>query len=264
MFKKKINFLLIAVVVMAMALPVSARREAIEPNLPEQAGIYTVPGRPDLKLRVFVYQEKQDKPGKPGPIAPEEICSLSDPNSYAEIASAGWVLPSSWAYRLNLNSVPTTVGSNNLVAITNNAFNEWLGAINNKVNIQAGNATTVNKAQFDGQNIITWGRASGTALAVTYIWYNNQGVATEIDTIMNNKFTWYWSNPNTWGNQLCAYSGVYDAQNILTHELGHTFGLDDHYTSEYANNTMYGYGAKTETKKDTLAAGDINGVSKLY
>lgn len=261
---KKIWYLfLIPVILAVLNAPVLAQKPQ-EEVLPEKEGIYNVPGRPDLKLRVFVYHAKPDNPGGVEPALPNLNCSLSDPNSGAIVAGAGWKLPSSWTYRLNPTSVPVTVGSGNLMTISGNAFNEWLKALgNNKVSITKGSDTTVNKAQFDGQNIITWGRTSGAALAVSYIWYSG-GIAREIDTIMNNKFTWYWSNPNDWNGKICAYSGVYDAQDILTHELGHTFGLDDHYTSAYVNNTMYGYGSKTEVKKDTLTTGDKIGVVNLY
>ena len=82
---------------------------------------------------------------------------------------------------------------------------------------------------------------------------------------MNRRTSWGWSDPSDWPDgQTCALDGVYDAQNILTHELGHTMGLDDHYDAPYENNTMYGYGSRTETKKNTLTTGDITGVSKLY
>ena len=132
--------------------------------------------------------------------------------------------------------------------------------------MERGADTSTNKAQLDGQNIITWGRTSGTALAVSYIWYNSAtGELVEVDTIMNQKFTWFWSNPINWPiGQTCAYSGVYDAQNILTHELGHTIGLNDEYENSHTHNTMYGYGSKNETKKNTLTTGDKNSALILY
>lgn len=246
-------------------------------DLPEQAGLYDVPGHSNLKLRVFVHATHSNgfvKPngGKPSPQTPTESCAsteITDPDSLAVVPGAGWKLPANWAYSLNLSSVPTTVGANNLVTISSNAFQVWKNSsakVQQAVNIYKGPNTTVNKAQLDGQNIIAWGRTSGTALATSYIWYDKiTGIATEVDTIMNNKFTWYWSNPGNWSaSQTCAYTGVYDAQNILTHELGHTMGLDDVYTGGFINNTMYGYGSKSETKKDTLTTGDKDGVSSLY
>ena len=77
----------------------------------------------------------------------------------------------------------------------------------------------------------------------------------DVDTIMNQKFPW---TLNT-----CSTS-AYDAADILNHELGHWFGLNDHYTSAYINNTMYGYGSKAETKKVTPAQGDKDGINLIY
>jgi hypothetical protein len=230
-------------------------------DIPEQAGLYDVPGHPELKLRVFVYHEKPNKPGKPTPPSPKEVCNLSDPDSDLLVASAEWKLSGTWKYRLNTSSVPLTIGANNLSMIAENSYKQWTDVIhNNQVTITKDSDTIVNRAVLDGQNIITWGNAPGSALAVSYIWYDRiTKVATEVDTIMNTKSTWYWSQ-----NQNCAYQGVYDAQDILTHELGHTMGLDDMYTDEYANHTMYGYGSKGEVKKDTLTQGDISGVQQIY
>lgn len=55
-----------------------------------------------------------------------------------------------------------------------------------------------------------------------------------------------------------------DFGNIATHELGHTFGLDDLYDSNCSEVTMYGYARFGETNKRSLEDGDINGVAKLY
>jgi len=158
--------------------------------------------------------------------------------------------------------VPSTI-SPNLGTIINNSFAVWENALptGSGVTLAYDGPTSANRAVYDRQNIIAWGRTSGSALGVTYIWYQN-GIAIELDTIMNEKFSWGWANQST--NPLCAYSNVYDAQNILTHELGHWFGLNDHYTADYVNNTMYGYGSKGEVKKDTLTAGDIAGINLIY
>lgn len=274
-FRKILIFSLVASFFIGMSAVLAVNLpETAAQAVPEQAGVYDVLGRPELKLRVFVYEPKVDQPaknnaGKPTPQIPQEICastSVADPDSTAVVAGAGWKMPSSWIYRLNLNNVPSGVGTGNLPTIASNAFNQWTNAINNLVTIERGSDTTLNKAQFDGQNIIAWGRTSGTALAVSYVWYySSTGELVEVDTIMNSKFTWYWSNPNNWPTgETCAYSGVYDAQNILTHELGHTVGLDDEYDNSYLNNTMYGYGSKGEAKKNTLTTGDKDGALIIY
>lgn len=280
MIKKYISFsLVVAVAVLGLSTIFVARTNAGAPtDLPEQAGIYNVPGNPHLRLRVFVYHGKPGNPGKPEgkgkppSSPPSEACELTssaDPDSNAVVSGAGWSLPPVWTYHLNVGSVPGSVGSANLATIAGNSFTAWLGAdpsVGQAVVVVPGSDTSMNRAQFDGENIVAWGRTSGGALAVSYVWYNTTThKAVEVDTIMNKKFSWEWSDPNTWpAGQTCAYTGVYDAQNIMTHEFGHTFGLDDEYASAYTHNTMYGYGATSETKKDTLTSGDRVGVGALY
>ena len=237
-----------------------------ESTLPEQEGVYDVPGHPDMKVRVFVHRAK---PAPPTPQPP--VCYLPDPECTVTIGGAGWHLPAGdWSYTLNLNSVPKTVGSANLETMATDAFNRWSGATGATPKVTFSKTvtnTTVTKAVLDGKNIITWGRANGSALAITYIWSSKiTGVVTEVDTIMNTKFTWSWSNPANWTSPAttCAVQNAYDAQGILTHELGHWLGLNDFYTTEYQNATMYGYGAKGEIKATTLSTGDINGIQAIY
>jgi hypothetical protein len=55
-----------------------------------------------------------------------------------------------------------------------------------------------------------------------------------------------------------------DFDNIATHELGHSCGLGDLYTSDCSQQTMYGYASNGETNKRTLECGDIAGISELY
>ena len=59
-------------------------------------------------------------------------------------------------------------------------------------------------------------------------------------------------------------AGMMDFENIATHELGHSVGLGDLYTSKCSDETMYGYASEGETNKRTLEAGDIAGVKELY
>jgi len=228
--------------------------------LPEKPGIYEVSGRPELKLRVFIHPEKPQKLGKPTTATPPYTCNEDDPNSSPLLVnSAGWKLPSSWTYKINYLSVPSTVGKDNIDKIVSNAFNAWLEAISNKVNVSNGGSTNISQAKLDNQNIISWGSAPAGALAISYVWYNKDGYAVEIDTIMNKKYSWYWSDSIN-----CAYQNVYDAQDILTHEFGHSFGLDDMDADSYKDHTMYGYGDKGEVKKDTLTDGDKTSVWSLY
>jgi len=249
-------FIVFLVIVSGLSLNSVFAKNDKDADIPETDGVYDVPGHPEMKVRVFVHKIK---PGKPSP-EPVLTCGLADPNFSADVAWAGWKLPSSWTYNLNITSVPAAVGGTNLPAMTAAVFGEFIGAINNQVSVNRGLDTSRTSKALDGQNIITWGRASASALAVTYIWYySSTGEVVELDTIMNKKYAWDWSEQEN-----CAYIGVYDAQNILTHEIGHWFGLNDHYTTDYVDATMYGYGAKTEVKKNTLTTGDVSGLQAIY
>ena len=259
--KRNIFMLSVIVSVFALFLLTPAARAQETPPLPDKAGVYDVPGHPKLKLRVFVYNEKfSAKPTPTPPSAP--VCSPDDDSTSID-GIIGWHLPGTVTYRLNIASVPSIVGSGNFSTIAGNSYSAWSASTNigRKVAFNQGADTLVSRASLDGQNIITWGRTSGSALAVTYTWYNRTtNVVTENDTIFNLKFPWAWSG----GATFCAVSGYYDAQDILTHELGHWMGLDDEYDGAFANNTMYGYGSKNEVKKDTLATGDVTAADSIY
>jgi len=226
---------------------------------PEKNGDYADIEHPGIRVRVFVHEPKSGRPSPTPTPTPTIVCPL-DPDSSSVIPPTGWRLPTNWTYTLNPSSVPSSVGANNLATISGNSFNAWANSTS-KINItNTGNTTSINKAQYDGKNIIAWGRTSGSALAITYTWYNqNTGLAVETDTIFNLKHPWFWSADNK-----CTDANSYDAQNILTHELGHWYGLDDTYTSSYVENTMYGYGSKGENKKNTLTIGDIEGIQAIY
>lgn len=207
-------------------------------------------GQGRIKLKVFVHYPKA-KPVKPGTCDP----STSNPGAYA---LTGWVTGSK-EYRVNYDSIPSTV-VNPQEAITR-SFAVWE---TNGVTFNEGAPTTVKRYKYDGQNVVIWGHVPSGAIAVTYTWYDSRsGQALECDTVMGSSLPWKWtgaSNPDATCGDLLAY----DVQNILTHELGHWMGLADLYEAENHDLTMYGYGDKGELKKDTLAAGDINGLRALY
>ncbi len=258
MFKKLFIVLIVSLVVVSgFSLTSVFAKNDKNADIPEIDGIYDVPGHPEMKVRVFTHK------AKPGPVPqPTLVCGLPDADSFALIGKTGWKLPSSWTYYINSGSMPSSINGS-LAEIAAQSFKSWTDVAN--VTISNVGTTTVGRKGFDGKNIITWGTASGSALAVTYTWYyTSTGEVAEVDTIMNKKFTWTWSDPDVWTDPACAYSNSYDAQNILTHELGHWFGLNDHYTADYANATMFGYGSKQETKKDTLTTGDIYGIQAIY
>lgn len=230
-----------------------AAGEAAE--VPERDGVYDEPtARGIVKVRVIVHKQRQRVTTN------LLICNLADPDSTAQVAAAGWHLPANWTFNLNVNSVPSSVGGANLPTIALKTFDDWQGAVSGKVSFSRGSNTTVDRSRYDLKNIVAWGRTSSSSLGVTYIRYLTlSGLVVDVDTIMNKRVAWSWSNSDT-----CANSNSYDAQNILNHEIGHWIGLDDHYDSAYQNNTMFGFGSKGEVKKNTLTTGDIAGALAIY
>lgn len=224
-------------------------------TIPEKSGVYDDPNHPGIKVRVFVHGEKPTSTS-----ASSLVCNLADPNSTARVSAAGWHLPSSWTYNLNTSSVPSSVGSGNLPPIAASGFSDWSAATGSKVNFTREADTLVTRSAYDGKNIIAWGRTSGTTLGVTYIrYYASSGLAVDVDTIMNRRVPWSWSNSST-----CADPASYDTGDILTHEIGHWPGLADEYDALFMDHTMFGYGSRGEVKKVTLTTGDFQGAFKIY
>lgn len=224
-------------------------------DVPEKNGDYPDPKDKKVRVRVFVHEPKNK-------LTPNPVTTCDDSESTAPVSATGWHLPGNVTYRLNISSVPSSVGSSNLASISANAFSVWKDAVPGKVNFTRGSNTSVNKSRYDGQNIVAWGRTSASALAVTYTrYYTSSGLVVDVDTVFNKSYAWSWTDPS---NTCSLYSNAYDAQDILTHELGHWMGLDDHYTPDYINNTMYGYGSKGEIKKDTLTTGDKANLNLIY
>lgn len=250
---KKIFALIFSfVLVLVLAVSVSAQNgNANTPDIPERNGDYAIPGRSDVRVRVFVHGPKERLT-----LSTSAVCE--DGSSDAVVGAAGWKLPGgTWKYKINPSSVPSSVGGGNLATMVSNSFSKWTSAINSTSSptlVPDGLTTKTNKA-LDYQNIITWGRTSGSALGVTYVWYYTAThLVADVDTIMNKRFAW----------SLACSTASYNAEDILIHELGHWFGLDDEYSSSYVNNTMYGYGSKAEVKKITLENGDKAGIDSIY
>ena len=237
--------------ILVFVLSVTVFAQSENANIPERNGDYAVPGRSGLRVRVFVHEPKE---------RPSSSVSVTceDPHVNDVIGATGWKLPSGdWKYKINPSSVPSSVGSGNLTTITSNSFGKWVNAISSfsKPTLVPDGTTTKTRNALDFENIITWGRTQGSALGVTYVWYYTAtNLVADVDTIMNKKFAW----------SLSCSSTSYNAENILIHELGHWFGLNDKYGASYVDNTMYGYGSRAEIKKITPEHGDKVGINLIY
>ncbi len=143
-----------------------------------------------------------------------------------------------------------------------NGISQWETAAGNIFGDSTASATvTINLNATDDKNVIAFDSyADSNAIAVTNVWgYYSGPVNTrqivEWDMVLNTHYNWgdAVSNPS-----------LMDVQNIVTHELGHSAGLADLYTSSCTAETMYGYSSEGETSKRTINAGDVLGITGLY
>ena len=108
---------------------------------------------------------------------------------------------------------------------------------------------------YDGINCVSRGSLGNGILAQNSYWYNRSTKhVSENDIVFNTLYGWSTSGA----------PGLYDVQNIGTHEQGHCLVLNDLYKAAHTELTMYGYGATGETKKSTLEPGDIAGIKYIY
>lgn len=108
----------------------------------------------------------------------------------------------------------------------------------------------------DGVNQLAWvNLGTGGTIAVTTTWYSRlSGLAVESDGQYNTYYPWATD----------GRAGAMDVQNIVAHEVGHTFGLDHPKGKDIGCLTMYAYGSLGETQKRTLGTGDILGIRAIY
>ena len=259
MMKRFLTIILGVLLLLGLTSPVLGKQSAEDFPIPEKNGDYPDPEHPGVRVRVFVHEPRSPRPSP----SPTPVPSCTDLDANDLVSAAGWKLPASWIYNLNPGSAPSSINLASVATIAAEGFEkQWEPAANKKINFQRGSDTDKNRSAYDGLNIITWGRTSGGALAVTYIRYSTATkLVVDVDTIMNLKFPWSWT---PYQINLCGNLNTYDAQAVLTHEQGHWLGLDDEYTANYFNHTMYGYGYKGDLKADTLTKGDASGAAVLY
>ncbi|MDO8647692.1 MAG: matrixin family metalloprotease [Candidatus Diapherotrites archaeon] len=107
------------------------------------------------------------------------------------------------------------------------------------------------------QNAIAFGDYPDSGvIGVTSVWYTRVGKRiVEFDMLLNTDFAWGDAAENPL---------LMDLQNIATHELGHSVGLSDIYSTTCNTVTMFGYSTEGETSKRTLEQPDIAGLQRMY
>ena len=214
---------------------------------------------------VIIHYAKGGIPGPPSDGGDEE----PKENDVYALIGPKWNLPlGGLSYIIDLDGAPQ--GSETEISSSFEAWDEASGAeLFNDVYL-IDNAANPNLDDIDGIHVICWRKiVPRDIIAVTYLWWadtNKDGEPSvgeefvDFDMIMNSLHKWG-IDPNVEDNVRIK---AFDVRNIVTHEVGHVVGLADLYTDVYSELTMYGYGAKGETKKISLEVGDIAGCQVLY
>lgn len=154
-------------------------------------------------------------------------------------------------------------GTSNITSSTNScgltdevgASHEYLGRKSRSANINtSGNCTT-----SDGVNMVSFGDLPSGVLATACVWFSD-GVAKEGD-IQFNKADFAWTtSPGAAG---CK--NRWSLRAVMTHERGHTFGLDHVGEGTHGDLTMSpSLNGPCQDSESTLGEGDVKGLRALY
>jgi hypothetical protein len=220
-----------------------------------------------------------------GKIVPGRYGKYNDPTAYV---TAGWrwqnnpnvaFVVSDDSYVLNGEGLTASQAQGEILK----AANTWDGATRQSLYADAvaiSKTAVVNLAKPDGKNVQAWtanGFGTGsTALAFSATWYYTNSYVTgangkrynkaiESDVSYNTAYSWT-TNPYTAhiDQSPDLSKTILDVQTVALHEMGHTIGLGDtylHTTYKYDLSQIMGY---YDAPQQTLGAGDITGVQKLY
>lgn len=135
------------------------------------------------------------------------------------------------------------------------ASHEYLGRKSKSANISSGG----NCQSSDGTNMVSFGALPSGILATACVWFNN-GVAKEGDVQLNKaKFNWT-TEP---GSSSC--NNQFSVKAVMTHERGHTFGINHVSESSHKNMTMSpNINGPCQDGESTLGLGDVEGLRALY
>ncbi len=153
----------------------------------------------------------------------------TDQNTQGRIVQVGWTesrARSGVPFSLNVTSFPFAEAD--VVRIVQNSFNAWNEVPSSYLNMSYQGTSTLPASDSDRRNVVIYdatGRSIGAPagsgiIAITRVNWNDNGDIVDADIIFNGRdFTFSISDVNTPNRQV-------DLQDVLTHEVGHFFGLD--------------------------------------
>jgi len=241
--KKLIFFLTLLTLLLVAKTSVAADNE-LPPGLTDRG--------PLTKITFIHYRHPEARPSG--------VTKNKSAGCYSFLAKgARWKNPEN--YELNLSG--TTLSPDFVQNVFSQGVVEWekyggpdifgAGAVNN--------SAPYDTSWTDGRNVAVFGNyLDNRVIAVTTVWGYFYGPLStreilEWDMLFNNVYRW--------GDAKLDDPTVMDLQNIATHELGHSAGMNDLYNT-CTLETMYGYSGYGETIKRDLNLGDQAGIKALY
>ena len=252
----RFSFILSILVVLILVLSITASASMLIPNnekakengkAPENSPVIdeTASGEWDLERVDFIHYAKPDNVGNP-----------AKASSCYKLLGVKWKsLPVN--YVINPSN-PQNLSEAFVASAVSTSAETWDSATASEL---FNDAYTLNySAQYGIQNFnndIEFGDYPDSGvIGVTTIWYTRLGKQiVEFDMLLNTDFSW---------GDASANPLVMDLENIVTHELGHSAGLGDIYSSSCSTVTMYGYSTEGEISKRTLEQPDITGLQRMY
>lgn len=203
----------------------------------------------------FIHYKKDKNQAKPGGSA-----KPTSPTCYGYLAKgAKWKTTEDYV----VNPTGSGVNQNAVLSAMNAGVTEWEKYGGSRIfgNGSIDTNAVFDDTQTDGKNVAVFDSdLASNIIAVTNVWgyFGGRTQTRELlewDMLFNTRFGWGDAATNT---------VLMDVQNIATHELGHSAGMNDLYTTGCTLETMYGYSDEGEVIKRSLNAGDIKGIQALY
>ncbi len=172
---------------------------------------------------------------------------------FSQITTDGGI-PISW-FQDNVN-----IHANNLSADQQNAvraaFRTWTNVPTASLSLSFAGSSSTAVVADDSHNVIFFTSSLGSqtiALASSFFYVDN-GELVDADLELNSNLAW----------STTYEAGKIDLQSVVTHEVGHMFGLGDLSGGGDSEATMYYKMFAGETKKRTLDKDDENGITQIY
>jgi hypothetical protein len=163
-------------------------------------------------------------------------------------------IPVQWRFRIG--TTPANVTKFHALRAMRKAHQVWPRSnsecsTKEKVNFKFNYAGVTGKTvDYDGVNMIEFGKLGSSALAVNYTWFQGDRIL-EVDMRLNKK-------DYRWVGRLYNAPNRYVIANVVAHELGHQLGLAD-LSDPHAGLTMFARISKGENRKIWLGRGDLRG-----